>query len=80
MDWFLIYFNSLLEQFLDPGKRLFVGYLASALLIAIVWLIVVLGRRPASALAEVFSPKVWFSQSSCWLCNGLQSQKYQEAS
>ena len=64
MDWFLTYFNSLLEQFLDPGKRLFVGYLASALLIAIVWLIVVLGRRPASALAEVFSPKIWFSQSS----------------
>ncbi|MGC6497098.1 MAG: sterol desaturase family protein [Candidatus Puniceispirillaceae bacterium] len=64
MDWFFTYFSSLLEQFLDPGKRLFVGYLASALLIAIIWLILVLGRRPASAVAEIFSPKIWFSNSS----------------
>ena len=64
MEWLLSYAVSLQGQFFDPGKRLFIGYLASALLIAVFWIIFVLRRRPLAALTEVFSPKIWFSKSS----------------
>ena len=42
MDWIFGFGAGLLDQFLDPGKRLFLGYLASALLIALVWAIFIL--------------------------------------
>ncbi|HCM08174.1 MAG TPA: sterol desaturase [Alphaproteobacteria bacterium] len=64
MDWLFSYAGSLPQQFIDPGKRLFIGYLISALLIAVVWIVFVVGRRPTTAFAEVFSPKIWFSRSS----------------
>ena len=64
MELLVGYSDSLLKQFLDPGKRLFVGYLASALLISLIWLIAVSRCRPLAAIAEIFSPRVWLSPSS----------------
>jgi len=64
MDWLVSYAGSVPQQFFDPGKRLFVGYLISAFLIAVVWIVFVQRRRPAAAFAEVVSSKIWFSKSS----------------
>jgi hypothetical protein len=47
MDWLVSYAGSVPQQFFDPGKRLFVGYLVSAFLIAVVWIVFVQRRRPA---------------------------------
>lgn len=64
MDWIFGFCAGLLDQFLDPGKRLFLGYLASALLIALVWAIFILRQNPFAALADMFSAKIWLSRSS----------------
>lgn len=64
MELLAVYSDSLVEQFLDPGKRLFIGYLASAMLISLFWLIAVSRCRPLAAVAEIFSPRVWLSSSS----------------
>ena len=62
------YFASLLDGFLNPQKRLFVGYIATALFIALGWLLFSGNKRAPSkvsqALAHLFSKKVWWSKSA----------------
>ena len=53
-----------LANFLDPKKRIFVGYLLSAILIAMTWLVL---RKKVSlygALARIFDPSILLSRSS----------------
>lgn len=58
------YFDALTAAFLDPGKRLFLGYLGSALAIALVWLTWFKGRSLAQACGEVFNRESWWSRSA----------------
>lgn len=51
-------------DFTDPKKRVFVGYLALSLVLAIVWLIVFRKTPIRRALTKVFDRKVFFSGSS----------------
>jgi sterol desaturase/sphingolipid hydroxylase (fatty acid hydroxylase superfamily) len=54
----------LFSDFVNPKKRVFVGYLALSVLISILWL-VVLRRTPVrAALGRIFDRKVFFSGSS----------------
>ena len=64
MDGFVVEFaDRLTEQFLDPRKRVFLGYLASALAIALAvqWIV---SRGAGGAIARLFSAKIWWSRSA----------------
>jgi len=55
--------NGLVETFTSPRKRLFLGYVAMALLIGLVWLRWQ-GRSFKSALAALLSRDIWLSASA----------------
>ena len=55
---------SLLADFTDPRKRIFVGYLFLSLFIAFLWLILFKKTTISIALSKVFDPKVFFSKSA----------------
>ncbi|MCY4050988.1 MAG: extracellular solute-binding protein [Gammaproteobacteria bacterium] len=50
--------------FFDPRKRLFWGYLCSALLIALLWMILLKQNHPYQACKKIFSREVWCSKSA----------------
>ena len=51
-------------HFIDPRKRVFVGYLLVSVLIAIVWLIFLKGKSLKNSLKFIFDKKIWLSSSS----------------
>lgn len=53
----------LFSDFTNPKKRVFVGYLAIAVLIALGWLVAFRRSSVRAALSRVFDPSVWFSRS-----------------
>lgn len=53
-----------LGDFINPRKRIFLGYLALTILIALVWLLVVRKASIGQALAQVFDRKVLLSPSA----------------
>ena len=57
-------FLSLFNEVANPQKRVFVGYLASALAIALLWLCFVEKTSPKTAVKNIFDKRIWFSQSS----------------
>ena len=63
-DLFNEYFLSLLNEVSNPQKRVFVGYLFSAVAIAMLWLCVVEKSSPKTAVKKIFDKRIWFSQSS----------------
>ena len=69
-------FSDLSAQFLSPRKRLFVGYLACAFCIAVLWVCVANRTSLKTAIAMVFAPAIWLSRSSlfdvvCFFINRL---------
>lgn len=58
------YIDALTSAFFDPDKRLFLGYLASACLIALAWLIGWKGLPPRRALARILDRRSWWSRSA----------------
>ena len=57
-------FSDIYIQFFDPQKRLFIGYLLTASLIALVWLNFHKKIGLRSAICKMFDKKVWLSSSS----------------
>ena len=51
-------------DFFNPQKRLFAGYLCTALLLALTWLCLHNKNSFAVAVNRIFSPKIWLAQSS----------------
>ncbi|MEM1160664.1 MAG: sterol desaturase family protein [Pseudomonadota bacterium] len=51
-------------DFADPKKRVFVGYLALSVIIALIWLIAIRRRQIGGAFRTVFDRKVFFSRSA----------------
>ncbi len=51
-------------QFLDPGKRLFWGYLGTAFLIALIWMVLLGRERPVSACRKLLARDLWCSASA----------------
>ena len=65
MDTLLVdYFDRLADQLLDPRKRVFVGYLASAFAIALALQLVAARVALRQSLARLFSRKIWWSRSA----------------
>ena len=58
------FLDRLADQLLDPRKRVFVGYLASALVLALGVQMLVGGTALAASLARLFSRQVWWSRSA----------------
>ncbi len=51
-------------NFLNPEKRLFVGYLISAAFIAVIWLRAVQKKPLTTIVSGFFNSKIWFSKSA----------------
>ncbi|MAH85228.1 MAG: hypothetical protein CBB68_13415 [Rhodospirillaceae bacterium TMED8] len=60
----LEYFRSLSEPFFDPQKRVFIGYLGCAFIIALGVQLCLLGLSLREAIYAIFCRKVWFSASA----------------
>ncbi|MFT5422177.1 MAG: sterol desaturase/sphingolipid hydroxylase (fatty acid hydroxylase superfamily), partial [Candidatus Endobugula sp.] len=58
------YWQQLMDGFFNPQKRLFVGYLFTALVVAVVWLLIVKQVSLRQACAAVLAKKIWWSASS----------------
>ncbi len=64
-ETFLTEFSSdIYANFFDPRKRLFVGYLVCALIIALAWLVLLRKQKIQHAWRTCFDKQVWFSASS----------------
>lgn len=59
-----VYWQQLLSDLFNPQKRLFLGYLLCALIIAVFWLVIVKRDGFISCFCSIFSKKVWWSASS----------------
>ena len=64
LELFNEYFLSLLNEVANPQKRVFVGYLLSAVAIALLWLCTVEKLSPKTAVKKFFDKRIWFSRSS----------------
>ena len=64
LEIFNDYFLSLLNEVVNPQKRVFVGYLFSAVAIALLWLCVIEKLSPKTAVQKIFDKRIWFSRSS----------------
>lgn len=60
----LEYVDRLADQLLDPRKRVFVGYLASALVLALGFHMLAAGATLFRSLALVFGARIWWSRSA----------------
>ena len=56
--------SNIFEHFIDPRKRVFVGYLAVSIIIALLWLVFFKRKNFRNSLNFIFSKKIWFSKSS----------------
>lgn len=54
----------LFADFTNPKKRVFVGYLAISVLLALAVLVLVRRGRVATSLRQIFDPRLWFSGSA----------------
>ena len=54
----------ILGQFTDPKKRLFFGYVISALFIAFFWLLFIKKQTARQSFREAIAPHIWISKSS----------------
>ena len=64
LDLALDFLQPLFEEFANPQKRIFVGYLASAVLLALIWLCIVERASTKAAIKKIFDKNVWLSTSS----------------
>ena len=64
LEIFNDYFLSLLNEVVNPQKRVFVGYLFSAVAIALLWLCVIEKLSPKTAVQKIFDKRIWCSRSS----------------
>lgn len=76
VEWLELIRSDVTAQFLDPRKRLFVGYLLSASVIAVLWLCIAGRHSFIAAVRAVFDRGIWFSRSSrqdliCCIINRL---------
>lgn len=58
------YMTGLPDIFINPQKRLFVGYLLAAFIVAVVWLVFFEKLRMKQIFSRCFSKNIWWSKSS----------------
>ena len=64
MEFLTQIFDTIYENFFDPRKRVFVGYLFSAIVIAFLWLCVVKKKTLKECFYKIFDKKIFFSKSA----------------
>ena len=64
LELILDFLQPLFEEFANPQKRIFVGYLLSAFVLALVWLCVAERDSAKAAIKKIFDKNVWLSTSS----------------
>jgi hypothetical protein len=57
-------FSTVFTDFADPKKRIFFGYLALSLLIAVLWLFIIKRQSIRTTLKRVFDHDVFLSRSA----------------
>ena len=60
MEFLTQIFDTIYENFFDPRKRVFVGYLFSAIVIAFLWLCVVKKKTLKECFYNIFDKKIFF--------------------
>ena len=60
----LEYIGDIFHHFVDPKKRVFLGYIALSILIALLWLVFIRKKRLKSAIFKVFDKKILLSGSA----------------
>ena len=60
----LEYMVDIFHQFVDTKKRVFLGYIALSILIALLWLVFIRKKRLKSAIFKVFDKKILLSGSA----------------
>ena len=68
--------QDILGQFTDPKKRLFFGYVISALCIAFIWLLFIKKQTAGQSIRDIFNSNIWLSDSSridiiCFVINRI---------
>ena len=58
------YINIIYTNFFNPQKRVFIGYLISAVSISLIWLIFLKKKKTIEALKYIFNKKIFLSKSS----------------
>ena len=58
------FFSNIFEHFIDPRKRVFVGYLVISMLIALIWLVFFRRVNLKNSLKFIFDKNIWLSSSS----------------
>ena len=58
------YIETISENFFDPKKRVFLGYLLSALLISFMWLTIVKKEKIKQSIKKIFDKKIFMSKSA----------------
>ena len=64
MDILHQYIETISENFFDPKKRVFFGYLLSAFVISFLWLTIVKKEKIKQTINKIFDKKVFMSKSS----------------
>ena len=64
MDIILEFINRLYTTFVDPQKRVFLGYLIAAICISFFWLMIIKNKNIYESMKIIFDKKVFFSKSS----------------
>ena len=64
IDYLITLGSSLADSFINPQKRVFIGYLLSAGLIGLLWLLWIQRRPLREALELLFSRRIWLSASA----------------
>ena len=61
MEFLTQILDTIYENFFDPRKRVFVGYLFSAIVIAFLWLCFVKKKTLKECFYKIFDKKIFFS-------------------
>ena len=64
MDIFFDYISNIVNQFIDPKKRVFLAYIFFSILIALFWFMFIKKINLKKALKKIFDKKIFFSQSA----------------
>ena len=64
MEIFYQYLETISENFFDPKKRVFLGYLFSAFLISFMWLTFVKKEKIKQSMYKIFDKKIFMSKSA----------------
>lgn len=65
MDLPAHYLDQLIDPLMNPQKRVFIGYLFAALIIALVVSVVVRRAGLGASLRQLFDSRIWLSKSAC---------------